>query len=405
MFSSASQGDSASSSSTAGGGGLSPGPDPKRPQPMLFHTRPLQSMCKSRQKAAKVPVVHCRRVEMDRTLSPTEIARQHMTASWGKSADPEILQLSAGSSVRPTPGGVGPPSRKQRTSVQTRRKSLFVGHGQEDLGRRISMNFQTAADSVRVEERVAQDAASTFDIVKLARALNMTAEEVRKAKTVFDTLDEDDSRLLEYHEFERAVNLLLQEQHKKIPPSCVRALCSAHWSKSDRDKSGTIDFDEFLRWWATNRFKEELMLSEEERNLRDLARKYGVNEDSLQHIKLCFDAYDTDHSGIIDLREFRGILYKIMRVPHGVELPEGRVRSLWHELDRDGSGEAGFDEFLPWWLNRSETLLPYEAFYQRIRNLRDIRRDPPAYRAKPAATSAPADEPIVEVPALSAVAE
>jgi len=226
---------------------------------------------------------------------------------------------------------------------------------------------------------------SAWDIVQLARTMGMSVEEIRKVQMVFDKLDTNANGSLEFEEFETAVVRLLMDQGKDVPVACVKALCKAHWAKGDKDKSGTIDFQEFLRWWSTNRFKEDLMLTREELMLRDLARKHRITPEALQHIKNCFDAYDTDGSGIIDLREFGHVLYKIMRVPGGVELPQGRIQFLWRELDKDGSGEATFEEFLPWWLGRSESLVPYDGFYRRIRCLQEQQRDPWPYASTGAA--------------------
>merc|ERR1712050_300711 len=100
-------------------------------------------------------------------------------------------------------------------------------------------------------------------------------------------------------------------------------------------------------------------------------------------IKQCFDLYDKDRSGIIELHEFKHILCTIMKLPEDVELPQTRIEYLWREIDRDQSGSARFEEFLPWWLNRRETLLPYEGFYKQIRCMTKgkVKYDPPAHAA------------------------
>jgi len=246
------------------------------------------------------------------------------------------------------------------------------------------------------------ESVTTWDVIKLARSLNIPIEEVRVVKSVFSRLDDNENGCLEFREFERAAVLLVQEQRMEVSKQCVRALCTAHWSKGDRNKSGTIDFHEFLRWWAENRFREDLLLSAEQRKCRELAKKHGVAEETLEHIKHCYDLFDSDGSGVIDVHEFRQILHCVLRVPPGVELPERRIQCFWRELDRDGSGEADFEEFLPWWLSRCSTLLPYDGFYRRVRCLRLQAPDPPAYppgrcaaadgQAAAAATSTAAEE-------------
>mmetsp|Transcript_49276 Transcript_49276/g.110938 ORF Transcript_49276/g.110938 Transcript_49276/m.110938 type:complete len:275 (-) Transcript_49276:9-833(-) len=244
---------------------------------------------------------------------------------------------------------------------------------------RLSSNFQVATDGVRRVEQMTEESLSTWDMIVLARTLGMSIEEVRQVKGAFDVLDGNENGLLEFDEFERAVMLLLKDHNTDVPTAIVRQLCRAHWQKTDKNKSGTIDFQEFLRWWAGNRFKEDLLLSSERRLLRELAQKNGVTLQVVEHIKSCFDLYDTDGSGMIDVDEFKQIIYKIMRVPQGVELPEGRTQHLWREIDCDNSGKTDFGEFLPWWLKRSSSLMPYDTFYRRIRCLETQTMDPSPY--------------------------
>merc|ERR1712217_728346 len=239
----------------------------------------------------------------------------------------------------------------------------------------------SAIADVKKVGSLTQDSMAQWNVIQLARTMNMSVSDVREVKTVFDSLDANDSGTLDFSEFEEAVTKLIQEQNKEAPLVRVKAMCKSQWRSGDRDGSGSIDFFEFLKWWAMNRFKEDLLLSDEERKVRELARKYKVSEAAVDEVKRCFDFYDTDKSGHVDIHEFTGILYKIMKVPADVQLPECRIQYLWREIDQDGSGSAAFDEFLPWWINRRDTLMPYDNYYQQIRSLRQQRRDPPAYIA------------------------
>ena len=113
----------------------------------------------------------------------------------------------------------------------------------------------------------------------------------------------------------------------------MKAFLKQQWARSDKDGSGTIDLHEFLRWYSMNRFKEELLLTPDQRRIRELAHKYGMKEKVVDGIKQTFDLFDTDRSGLVEQVEFRQILIRMMRVPPDVDLPDCRVASLWQELE------------------------------------------------------------------------
>uniref|UniRef100_A0A7S0FJ41 EF-hand domain-containing protein n=1 Tax=Pyrodinium bahamense TaxID=73915 RepID=A0A7S0FJ41_9DINO len=376
-------------------------PKKQRAQPSLFQTQPLQSLLAS----------HAQPFQDWTVSSPSHSSRAAQVANTEGILDQvgqprgtteETLQLQHGANTWPTRGGAV--SRKKPCSAANPRMrvSWMSGKGNDEVLRKLSSSFHSSTDPVRQGQHAALESVTTWDVIKLARSLNIPIEEVRVVKSVFSRLDDNENGCLEFREFERAAVLLVQEQRMEVSKQCVRALCTAHWSKGDRNKSGTIDFHEFLRWWAENRFREDLLLSAEQRKCRELAKKHGVAEETLEHIKHCYDLFDSDGSGVIDVHEFRQILHCVLRVPPGVELPERRIQCFWRELDRDGSGEADFEEFLPWWLSRCSTLLPYDGFYRRVRCLRLQAPDPPAYppgrcaaadgQAAAAATSTAAEE-------------
>jgi len=58
-------------------------------------------------------------------------------------------------------------------------------------------------------------------------------------------------------------------------------------------------------------------------------------------IKVAFDLFDTSGDGQVDVKELK-VAMKAM----GFEPKEGEVEAMIGEVDDDGSGEIGFDEFL-----------------------------------------------------------
>merc|ERR1711862_530881 len=88
-------------------------------------------------------------------------------------------------------------------------------------------------------------------------------------------------------------------------------------------------------------FLKRYKMSKEE--LQGMADKMGIPLNNLCYLKQEFDAYDDDHSGYIDVKELKELLEKL-----GEELSEGELDQAFRELDRDGSGEIEFFEFVEW---------------------------------------------------------
>jgi len=242
----------------------------------------------------------------------------------------------------------------------------------------------------KTKELVA-DTVEQWNIYQIARDLSMSVDDCLLVKSVFDSFDTDVSGALDHEEFEQAVLKLLQLQLRDSSVSIerVRSMSEWYWWDGDSDNSGSIDFKEFLKWYSSNGFHEDLLLTENQREMRRIAKHHGVNPDYVDTIKRYFDAYDSDKSGEVDQDEFRQVLHKALKMPGNLELPPSRVQYFWSEIDRDGSGKVIFEEFLDWWLKhfdassscKQKQQLPFEDFYKQVRRMGGKYLDPPAYPA------------------------
>merc|ERR1719364_671496 len=70
-------------------------------------------------------------------------------------------------------------------------------------------------------------------------------------------------------------------------------------------------------------------------------KKTELDDQQKQEIKEAFDLFDTDGSGNIDVKELT-IAMKAL----GCEPKPGEIEKMIGEVDDDGGGEIGFDEFL-----------------------------------------------------------
>lgn len=223
-------------------------------------------------------------------------------------------------------------------------------------------------------------------VVSIAREVSMSVKDVLAVKGVFDSFDVDKTGYLDIREFDAVVQKLreLQMQAPKMH--------EGHWmsvgkvasnADADNDKSGRISFEEFCRWYSSNGFKESLLLSEEEQNIRSIAKRFNVSLSCVDRIKQHFDAADKDHSGTICRQEFAPVLCRILKITQDT-LPSSRIQHFWTEVDRNGDGVVTFDEFLIWWLryfqnDHTQAADAMAEFYQSFRRLTSMKCDPPAY--------------------------
>jgi len=275
------------------------------------------------------------------------------------------------------------------------------------LARRVQGRFrlaQTQQDGVREAEFTANN----WEIVRMSRKLGLNLADVIVMKEIFDSFDTDGSGHLELHEFEAVVTKILEYQLKDAGLAAERAKCASQWRwwDGDVDDAGSLTFAQFVKWYTSNGFKEDLLLSPEEQWLRSLAKKYSLSATYVDQIKRCFDTYDTDKSGEVDVDEFEQILNKVLRIPIGMRLPRSRIMYFWTEIDCDQSGTAPFEEFLLWWMrhfpvqgDRNDSLHAVTEFYRNVRRIGPAFVDPPAYQGwkdvnpAPDATPLPSDRP------------
>lgn len=99
----------------------------------------------------------------------------------------------------------------------------------------------------------------------------------------------------------------------------------------DTDGNGTIEFDEFERWWKQDKRFERLRRSEPEMAF-------------LNGAFASFISFDTDGNGTIDRTEFT----KLHAVIQTSGYPTHDEETDWQDMDRDGSGSISFSEYVEW---------------------------------------------------------
>merc|ERR1712187_208619 len=71
------------------------------------------------------------------------------------------------------------------------------------------------------------------------------------------------------------------ESPSKVPFSLV----ANSFNDADLDWTRTINFAEFARWFSKNGFSEEVLLSQEQRQIRQIARRHELNIAEVERYK------------------------------------------------------------------------------------------------------------------------
>mmetsp|Transcript_2686 Transcript_2686/g.4038 ORF Transcript_2686/g.4038 Transcript_2686/m.4038 type:complete len:455 (+) Transcript_2686:56-1420(+) len=102
----------------------------------------------------------------------------------------------------------------------------------------------------------------------------------------------------------------------------------------DKDQSGQLENMEFLEWW-----------------LRRLSTQPGNDKQQEVMAKNTFEIFDRNRSGAISADEFADLVESL-----GVQFTEKECQQAIVELDKDGSGEIECNEFVQWWVNRTQSV-------------------------------------------------
>lgn len=140
----------------------------------------------------------------------------------------------------------------------------------------------------------------------------LTPQEIRDLKLVFDTFDTDKSGAIDARELRKAMKALGFKMSRESLNEMIEHL--------DTDRSGHIEFDEFLEF---------------------IIARQGDGRDVHAEIMQGFKMFDTDKSGRITAENLK----QASRMC-GVKLNEQEIREMVEEADKDGDNEIDADEFL-----------------------------------------------------------
>lgn len=106
----------------------------------------------------------------------------------------------------------------------------------------------------------------------------------------------------------------------------------------------------------TTVFSEFSNLTEEEREIRQIARKHKIPIPFADYVRALFNRFDTNKTGELDYEEFGNVVRTMSvqstMVAYGgkvaADVSEKRLRHIWNAVDADHSGVVEYEEFLIW---------------------------------------------------------
>merc|ERR1719359_1359951 len=104
---------------------------------------------------------------------------------------------------------------------------------------------------------------------------------------------------------------------------------TAHQLLGEAGESGDLDFEQFTTWYHSRAFLPIMILTDSQREVRDIAMKLGLTISQLENYKIIFDRFDSNHSGRIEFSEFKELLPSLLKISKAQEIPENRVLRLW----------------------------------------------------------------------------
>lgn len=139
-----------------------------------------------------------------------------------------------------------------------------------------------------------------------------------------------------------------------------------------KDDYVNLNADDFLAWYKQNMFSRVAQLRSNRTNtavdalILDLAKTHGVPASEVDKVKMVFDRFDADKSGVLEFNEFVSMIHTLVGAGRG-DISKDRLTKFWKEIDSDGSGVVDFPEFAPWYLkyfnSKGLGFGPAEAFY------------------------------------------
>ncbi|CAE7482272.1 unnamed protein product [Symbiodinium sp. CCMP2456] len=211
-----------------------------------------------------------------------------------------------------------------------------------------------------------KEAFNSFKAHSMSMDYNLPGGHVTQAWKLFKHYDANDDDLLSPYEFQLLLRTVLRERYpraKDVPRELFKEAIEIQQTQI------SVTFEDFLTWITRNAFQECLLLTDEQRFIRLVARRFYVSVPDVEKVKRRFDSFCQANPGLLEYQEFCQLIALLLNLRDTTALPESRVKSFWRELDDNGKGSVDFTEFIPWYLGYfgGDDGSSLVNFYRRIR--------------------------------------
>jgi len=209
-------------------------------------------------------------------------------------------------------------------------------------------------DAEQQEQEAALNPSTSFDTcMNVAEMYKVPLKVVQQAFKDFNELDADSNGSLSLDEFEAAIRKTTEVGPDEDLPDY---LILKSWESIDNNKDSRVDFNEYFLWTLQAGWKEEILVNDpKERQLRELARDFGVTVLDVERLKRVFDKFDVDKSGEIDKDEFVSVICSLMNAVDTSQVSHSMLNRYWKEADRNNDGGLDLPEFMVWYYNHFAT--------------------------------------------------
>ena len=171
------------------------------------------------------------------------------------------------------------------------------------------------------------DGAKTAPVLPYTKAAGKS-----DCRKVFERMDADGGGTLDIDE----IRAMLQRVGSDLSLSDLATVVSS----MDEDDSELIDYEEFEAWWKSHE-EERLQLFG---RLLDRIQEEVMNSSGKSECRVVFEYIDKDESDAVDLDEMLEIIEKI-----GTPMSPEEVEDLLQSMDEDDSRLVDYEEFEDWW--------------------------------------------------------